>query len=46
MTTTFCSSFTTAMRMINWIHRRATNMGTPAKPTTSASFSEPNIHML
>jgi hypothetical protein len=46
MTPALRATFTTAMRVIDWIHRRSANVRTPAKPSLAASFSKPNRHVI
>jgi len=46
MTTAFSTTFTTAVRVINRIHRSTANMRTSPQPSLSPSFAEHNIHVV
>ena len=46
MATTRSFSFTTTMRVIDWIHCNTSNFRTTSKPTVNASFSETSVRVI
>ncbi len=46
MTATLRSTFTTTVRVIDWIHRRPTHMRSAAQPTSTARFAKSHVHVI
>src|SRR5436853_570710 len=46
VTTTLRTTFTTTMRMVDWIHCRTANIGTNPLPAISTRFSNYDVHVI
>ena len=46
MTSTGCLAFSTAMRVIYWIHGNAAVMRTPSEPAHASSFADGDVLMI